>query len=517
MSIEFRAGRHVAWLPVLLLLGACQPSGTPSSGAPAATELTPHVVTHYAPGSELFVEFAPLISGQPSSFAAHFTRLSDFQPVTEGQVEVILSGAGGPTERFRVRAPARAGLFKPTVVPQASGDRQLSLVLESPGLSVRHDLGALRVHADVAAAAAAPPPAAPAGDIGYLKEQQWQTAFATEAVAETTLRDSISATATVRAASDREFLLTAPTAGRVLAGDAGFPVLGQAFETGQVLARLVPQLGIGTDSSTLASDASEARIAAGLATAERERLERLLREEAVSGRRVEQARAAERIAQLRFSAATARQSGQAGGDVGGIALRARISGVLAAVPITAGAAVPEGATLFHIVDRSQLWLEASVAERDAARLASPGGIEFELPGVAAPIRIMVGENGQLVGVGSVIDPASRTLPVIFAMDDPPANLRLNQRVDARVFTGATRQGLSVPATAILEDAGQRVVYVQRSGELFARVAVEPGLRDGERVEVTQGLKAGDRVVTTGALQIRLAAATPEAMGHGHAH
>ena len=35
--------------------------------------------------------------------------------------------------------------------------------------------------------------------------------------------------------------------------------------------------------------------------------------------------------------------------------------------------------------------------------------------------------------------------------------------------------------------------------------------------IEQGLAAGDRVVARGAIQVRLAAATPEAMGHGHAH
>jgi hypothetical protein len=44
-----------------------------------------------------------------------------------------------------------------------------------------------------------------------------------------------------------------------------------------------------------------------------------------------------------------------------------------------------------------------------------------------------------------------------------------------------------------------------------------GLRDGDRYEVLEGLTAGDRVVSRGAMLVRLAAATPEAMGHGHAH
>jgi len=47
--------------------------------------------------------------------------------------------------------------------------------------------------------------------------------------------------------------------------------------------------------------------------------------------------------------------------------------------------------------------------------------------------------------------------------------------------------------------------------------VRLGDRDGDRIEVLEGLTAGDRIVSRGAIQVRLAAATPEAMGHGHAH
>jgi multidrug efflux pump subunit AcrA (membrane-fusion protein) len=137
--------------------------------------------------------------------------------------------------------------------------------------------------------------------------------------------------------------------------------------------------------------------------------------------------------------------------------------------------------------------------------------------MAAPIEIDIASNGYLVGVGSVLDPNSRSLAVIFALRDPPANLVLNQAVQANIRTGQSRQALSVPASALIDDGGQRVVYVMRSGESFSRVPVKVGIRDGERFEIVDGLQAGERVVARGAMQIRLAAATPEAMGHGHAH
>jgi RND family efflux transporter MFP subunit len=515
------SGRPVRLAAAACLVGALVAGcGGSSTGGAPATAPEPVVVTHYSDGAELFVEFPPLVAGQRSTFAAHFTRLQDFTPVAEGVVEVQLSGGEGPPERFRVRAPTRDGLFTPVVVPRAVGERQLSLLVDAPGLSSRHDLGTITVFADAAAAAAGPPSAAsaPAGDIGFLKEQQWQPPFAHEAVRLVSLRESVTAPATVRAAGNGEFLVAAVAPGRVLATPAGFPVLGQRVAQGEVLATLVPRLGTGADVATLDADLTQARQAAALASADRERMEALFVDEAVAERRVAEARAAERIAQSQLRAAQQRNAAyRTGGAGAGIALRSPMAGVLAQVHVGQGATVAEGDALFHVVDPTTLWLAADVADTDAARLGTPTGVEFDLPGTDQTVRIDAGTGGELIGVGGVIDPVTRTIPVIFALHQPPPNLVLNQRVDARIFTGTTREALSIPATAVIEDGGERVVFVQRGGEAFERLPVTLGLRDGDRYEVVAGLQPGDRVVTQGAMRIRLAAATPEAMGHGHAH
>jgi membrane fusion protein, heavy metal efflux system len=278
----------------------------------------------------------------------------------------------------------------------------------------------------------------------------------------------------------------------------------------------VPRLGEGVDTASLRAGIAEAQAEASLASTEVARMRRLFEQQAVARRRVEEAQAAQRIAQARLSAAQQRLS-QLGGGTGGIPLRAPMSGRLAQVHVANGAAVDEGDPLFHIVDADELWLEAHVSEADAARLERPDGASFELPGLASPVEIVAGRNGRLVGAGRVIDPESRTVPVVFAMTDPPPNIALNQTVQAHVYTGHTRPAPTVPATAVIDDGGQRVVYVMRGGESFSRVPVKVGLRDGDRVEILEGLTPGDRVVTRGAMQVRLAAATPEAMGHGHAH
>lgn len=479
-------------------------------------ELEAQVYTHFTPQTELFVEFDPLVGGAKSTFAAHFTRLSDYKPVTAGKVEVILSGDNAPTERFRVRAPRAPGIFAPTVLPRATGRRNLAIVITAHGLQARHDLGQVMVHADAEAALqAGPAPGSVEGEIGFLKEQQWTTDFALEAVQPRDLRESVTAPATIRASGNGAAEVVATAAG-TLRASGRFPALGDRVARGQTLAMLVPRLAAGTDVASLQAELATARSQAALATADAERMQRLYAQQAVSQRRLQEARGAQQVAQAELRAAQQRVS-QLGGGSGGIALKAPVSGTLALVPVANGAAVEEGDLLFHIIDRSEVWLEAHVSEADAPLLAQPDGVAFDLPGVDGAVEVRAGENGRLVGVGSMIDPQTRSVPVIFALSQPDPRIAINQSVQARIFTGRMRSALSVPAAAVIDDGGQRVVYVMRGGESFSRVPLRLGLRDGDRFEVLEGLKAGDRVVSRGAMQVRLAAATPEAMGHGHAH
>jgi multidrug efflux pump subunit AcrA (membrane-fusion protein) len=109
------------------------------------------------------------------------------------------------------------------------------------------------------------------------------------------------------------------------------------------------------------------------------------------------------------------------------------------------------------------------------------------------------------------------VPVVLEYPVGQGPALLGASLTAHVYTDAARPRLSVPASAVIDDGGRPVVYVQIGGESFARRAVELGIRDGPWLEVLQGVEAGERVVSTGAYHVKLAAAGGEAIGHGHAH
>jgi membrane fusion protein, heavy metal efflux system len=178
-----------------------------------------------------------------------------------------------------------------------------------------------------------------------------------------------------------------------------------------------------------------------------------------------------------------------------------------------GKGVAGGEQLMRIGNPSALWLVARVPEGMASRVGTPNGIELRLPDQT--ITLERGRGVALVQRGAAIDPATRTLPVIFAWNSRA--VRPGQRLQGALRTGAASRALTVPATAVLNEGGQDVVYVQLDGEMFQRRAVTVTARSGDRVAVEGQLKAGERVVTRGTAAVRAAAATPGAFGHGHAH
>lgn len=523
MNIRYHSA--LVALATTLLLAGCGDK-TPATAAAEHHDDAGAKITHFGEKTELFVEFPTLIVGQTATFIAHFTQLADFKPLVQGRLTVRLSGGNAPDENFTVDAPAVPGIFKPGVTPKMAGKRELTLSVESALGTLTHELGPVTVYADAQAAATGH------GEhddddsgIAFSKEQQWKIDFSTTAAVKGVARPSVAATATIRAHPDGEAQLAAPAAGLLRAAGA-FPRVGQAVKKGQVLAWLAPRLGGDTDQATLGASAGKAKIALEQARRERERMEALFKDEAIAEKRMLEARANEGMAQAEAEAAQARL-GQLGDGGGGIAIRAPIDGVIAAVSVAAGAFVAEGAPLFHVANTTRLWLEARVPESEIGRLGTPTGAAFVVDGFAHPFDIEPGRNGKLIAVGGVVDSATRTVPVIFEFANSGGNggaggkdgaggaLRLGMTAKAQIFAGNGQESVLVPVGAVQDESGTQVVYVQTGGESFERRIVQTGARDGAHFAIAAGLEAGQRVVSKGAYLIRLSTSMAGPSGHGH--
>ena len=194
-------------------------------------------------------------------------------------------------------------------------------------------------------------------------------------------------------------------------------------------------------------------------------------------------------------------------------MRAPLSGIVAEARATAGDTVQDGELLFRIVAMDSVHVVGAVAEQHLARIQGVSEAEIEVPGIPTPLQA-----SRLVSMGRVVNPATRSVPVIFELTNPPPAVAVGQAVSLRLITPALSDEVAVPSDAVVDDGGQPVVFVQTGGESFERRPVTVGgEREGGLVRIESGLDAGERVVTRGAHLVRLAALSPQTPGHGHVH
>lgn len=509
------AVRSLHLLLIALLVAGC--GGRQAQ--PETEEAEVHSVTNWTEQTELFAEYPPLVVGETSRFAIHLTRLDTFRALTEGSAEVRLIRTGDSPEVFRVEKPTRPGIFGVDVRPTHPGSQELVITLRSGTLADEHRIGQVevfpnRVAAEKAAGASQEPgPQA----ISFLKEQQWALDFATAVVGERSLRESLRVPAQVAARPGGSADVVAPVDGRLV--DVAALSLGAPVRQAQELARLLPPTGEPGDAAQFEQARGEAQARLDLARSDRERAERLAAAGAVPQKRVDEARAAEQIAETRVRAAQARlaqhtaaRTGQSSSAAALFSLRAPLSGTLTTRNAATGANVTAGAVLFRIVDTSQVQIVGRVPEADAPRVRLVTAAEVEAPGFDSPIPA-----GPPVSQGHVIDPDTRTLSIVFALDNRQLRLAVGQATFLRLLFNPAPSRPTVLAAAVVDDGGRAVVFVQTEGEAFERRPVTLGPRQGELVQILEGVKAGERVVTKGAYLVRLASLSTQMPSHGHVH
>jgi RND family efflux transporter MFP subunit len=257
-----------------------------------------------------------------------------------------------------------------------------------------------------------------------------------------------------------------------------------------------------------------------------ERTKKLAAEQAKSERELQEAEVALASARARHAAAAALHSTYAAKPSGGasaqagipaLELRAPIAGVLTSVAAGVGEPVSADQVLFTVLNPETIWLEARVPEAAIVRLDSAKDALCEVPNDGGRLFSIAAEGGRLVFTGLEVDLAKRTVPLIYELNNTKPRLRIGQAVRLHVETARSEEAVAVPDSAIVEEGGQPVAFVQVSGETFEKRELKLGIRDGNFVQVLDGVKEGERVVTKGAYAIRLSSISGVIPAHGHAH
>jgi multidrug efflux pump subunit AcrA (membrane-fusion protein) len=113
-----------------------------------------------------------------------------------------------------------------------------------------------------------------------------------------------------------------------------------------------------------------------------------------------------------------------------------------------------------------------------------------------------------------VDPRTAAVTAIFEVRNPAPELPFGTAAEADVLLPGEQRAVVVPTTALLDDGGVTVAYVQLEGESFARREVRLRSRQGDTAAI-DGVRTGERLVTRGGQAIRRASLLSTGAPEGH--
>ncbi|MBU2652755.1 MAG: efflux RND transporter periplasmic adaptor subunit [Bacteroidetes bacterium] len=474
---------------------------TDDGHAHEADEGESRAVTLWTDKMELFMEYPVLTANKPGRFIIHLTILDGFQPVRDGTVKLSFVTPDGHSHDVVETKLLREGIFTPTVELRDIGNYEFALVYNGPGVRDSFNISGFAVYAS-ADQVPHSEEVASSEEISFLKEQQWKIPFATTEAETREVKRAVWAIGDVLPSPNAYVEIVSPVDGIVHVGESGRLALpGSIVKRGASVATITPPVqGQGWASSRLAYEQAKR---------DYERAQRLKERQAISEREFEQTRDDYLAMKAGF------ESVSGGGENGTLELHAPISGKIIEWQVSPGQRVNAGDKLMAIVDPATVWLRVNVYENDFRSLGQPVGAFVKADGAGGGWAISDSEM-KVLTTGGAFDPITRTVPVLLEVSNQSGRLRVHESTPVELYASDGISSTAVPKSALYEDEGMDVIFVQSGGESFEKRIVQVGPHHNGWVAITHGLAPGERVVTTGGYQVKLAASSAE-IGHGHAH
>ncbi len=244
----------------------------------------------------------------------------------------------------------------------------------------------------------------------------------------------------------------------------------------------------------------EAQAVVEEAALKRERIERLRRDRAVTESELQEALAADKVAQAQLASAinsvnekialirlrtadleVARQRLQDAVTV------APFDGVVQQRHVAIGSYVQQGDPVVTLVRTDPLRYRGTLPERFAQRLHIGQEVHIHLEQHPEPVLTKISR------LAPGVDVASRALLFEAIIENPDRRFRAGLFAEADVVIDPAHRALVVPESAITEFAGTEKVW-KLAGEKAVEQAVVTGDRRADLIEVKQGLNPGDVIL-----------------------
>ncbi len=482
---------------VMVVMSGCD-SGTGSQEAAESHEDKSRQATLFTEEMEFYIEFDPLVVGVSSTFLVHVTLLDEYRPCTDGAVTLQLDGISATASE-----PEEPGIYHLTLVPARAGEFELTCILESGGVTtvVRqsvevHGQGEEQeeVHEE-----------GNLGDVTFTKEQAWRGDFMVREMVPVPFSSVLKASGEILSIPGEKKNVASPGSGMIRFPDARL-VQGSRVDKGALLFMIT--------AGTLEGDNFELRYQEyknrlNSSRTEYKRHRQLYEQQVIPERQYLESRTAYISDSIRFY----NLAGKA--DSGGLQVVAPAAGYVHHLNVSDGQYVETGHLLATLSSDQKLLLRADIPQQHFQRLKEIVTARFR-PAFTDRIYSVEELKGSLMARGSSVAENDHYIPLYFEVENDGTLLE-GAFAECYLITSQREECLVVPETALIEEQGSYYVYVQVTGESYAKTPVRIGDSDGLSTEVISGLDGGERVVTRGAMLVKSASMVTVEAGHDHSH
>lgn len=201
-----------------------------------------------------------------------------------------------------------------------------------------------------------------------------------------------------------------------------------------------------------------------------------------------------------------------------VEILANVGGTVLVKKVNTGDYVKTGATLFTVVDLSNVWAMLEVFEEDAGSVFLGQNVDVAVPSLPGDTF-----SGTVSFVDPFLDERRRVIRVRVDLPNKDGRLKPGTFLDAHIVVALTSEGrvhdpsgtapagdvLVLPRSAVLDGGDRKLAYVmsqepgpekegvERWPAIYEPREIRTGFRMGDDVVVLSGLEAGDAVVTRG--------------------
>ena len=190
-------------------------------------------------------------------------------------------------------------------------------------------------------------------------------------------------------------------------------------------------------------------------------------------------------------------------------IRAPFSGVLGIRKVNLGQYLAAGNAIVALQSLNPIYVDFGVPQQTAGQVHIGHSLRITSDDVTGQVF-----TGRVTASDSVVDEGTRNVQLQATLSNPQEKLRPGMFVNVDVGVGATRNVVTLPASAISYAPYGDSVFVitdmkDKKGNTYRGVRqqfVKVGGTRGDQVAVVSGLNPGDEVVTSGVFKLRNGAA-----------